>query len=376
MGRFQSSDHGKALENLIDMSVPTPTEVSAENSCREKLDKAAQAGNQIGVVVIGRNEAERLEICLRSVLAPGTTVVYVDSGSTDGSTDRARKLGAEVIALDLSQPFTAARARNAGFLRLRELIPDLLLVQFIDGDCEIRDGWLQHAVAALQLRQDVAVVCGRLRERHTERSVYIRMCDIGWDYPVGEIAACGGVAMYRANAYAEAGGFNEALIAGEEFDLCVRIRRAGGRVVRIAEEMAWHDVGITRFRQWWKRAIRSGYAYAEGSVLHSQESGNDYTRGTIRALFWGILVPFMMVFGLLGTVVWEPLAFASLTALLLLLAQIARLASRQFRLGRSPQDAIALGAFLVLSKLPESLGAMRYWYKRAFRRQPTIIEYR
>jgi len=365
------------MEDLSNIPNPPHSGPAAETETIQKsIVPEPGISEAVGVVVIGRNEGKRLLICLESVIKMCAHIVYVDSGSSDGSVSSASAMGIQVVQLDPSIPFTASRARNAGFRKLKGSTPSLKYIQFVDGDCEIRDGWLQHAAATLQLQEDVAVVCGRLRERYPERSIYIRMCDLGWDYPVGEIAACGGVAMYRANAYAGAGGFNESLIAGEEFDLCVRVRRAGGRVVRIAEEMAWHDVDITRFRQWWRRAIRSGYAYAEGSVLHSQESGNDYTRGTIRALFWGILVPFMMALGLLGTLVWKPLALASLAALLLLLAQIARLASRQFRLGRSMRDAIALGVFLVLNKLPESLGAIRYWYKRAFRRQPTIIEYR
>jgi len=360
-------------------SIPNPPHsgpTAGTESIPKNIVPEMSISETVGVVVIGRNEGKRLLICLESVIKMCTHIVYVDSGSSDGSVSSASAMGVQVVELDPSTPFTASRARNAGFRKLKESAPSLKYIQFVDGDCEIRDGWLQHAAATLQLNENVAVVCGRLRERHPERSVYIRMCDLGWDYPVGEIAACGGVAMYRANAYTEAGGFNEALIAGEEFDLCVRIRRAGGRIVRIADEMAWHDVDITRFRQWWKRAIRSGYAYAEGSALHSREPGNDFTRGTIRALFWGILVPFILALGLLGTLVWKPLALASLAALLLLLAQTARLASRQLRLGRPMQDAIALGVFLVLNKLPESLGAIRYWYKRAFSRQPTIIEYR
>lgn len=72
-----------------------------------------------GVVVIGRNEGERLRQCLRSLL-PTVVAVYVDSGSTDGSAKWARDNGAEVVDLDASVPFTAARVRNAGFQRLPE----------------------------------------------------------------------------------------------------------------------------------------------------------------------------------------------------------------------------------------------------------------
>ena len=111
-----------------------------------------------GVVVIGRNEGERLRACLLSVMHTGP-VVYVDSDSTDDSVRMARGLGAEVMALDLTVSFTAARARNAGFKRLMELAPDLSYVQFVDGDCEVVAGWLAIAMEFLMAHPQVAVAC-------------------------------------------------------------------------------------------------------------------------------------------------------------------------------------------------------------------------
>ena len=133
---------------------------------------------RVGVVVIGRNEGERLRACLEAVVRAGAPATYVDSGSTDGSVALARRLGVEVVALDMSVPFTAARARNAGFQRLLEIHPDLQFVQFIDGDCELANGWLEVAVNTLQQRPELAIVAGRCRERHPDASVYNRICDL------------------------------------------------------------------------------------------------------------------------------------------------------------------------------------------------------
>ena len=64
--------------------------------------------------------ANRLRQCLLSV--GSATIVYVDSGSTDGSIACAQSLGVESCPeLDLSIPFTAARARNAGFFQSESL---------------------------------------------------------------------------------------------------------------------------------------------------------------------------------------------------------------------------------------------------------------
>ena len=118
----------------------------------------------IGVVVIGRNEGARLKRCLESIVSEGVKVVYVDSGSTDDSVETARGLGAEVVELDMSIPFCAARARNAGYQRLVESSPYVSFVQFVDGDCELIDDWLGFAVESLLSLSDHAVVAGWLRE--------------------------------------------------------------------------------------------------------------------------------------------------------------------------------------------------------------------
>ena len=64
---------------------------------------------------------------------------------TDGSNQMATEMGAEVIDLDMSRPFTAARARNEGLRQLLLHHPDVDFVQFVDGDCEVVPGWLEAA---------------------------------------------------------------------------------------------------------------------------------------------------------------------------------------------------------------------------------------
>src|SRR6185436_696228 len=187
-----------------------------------------------GCVVIGRNEGERLIPCLRSATGLRERTVYVDSGSTDGSVAAARALGFEVLCLDPATPFTAARARNEGLALLRRSHPDLEYVQFVDGDCELAPHWFNIGAAFLDAHRDVAIVCGRLRERNTGASIYNLLCDIEWDRPVGVTTSCGGICMARAAAFEAVHGFRLELICGEEPELCVRLRAAGWRVWRLA----------------------------------------------------------------------------------------------------------------------------------------------
>ena len=186
---------------------------------------------KIGLVAIGRNEGDRLKRCLRSV-PRSVPIVYVDSASTDGSVDFARSMGAVVVQLDLTMPFTAARegTEEIGLAGLEALLLDcseIGFIQFVDGDCELEPGWLTAAEAFLRSKPTVAVVCGRRRERYPERSIYNEMCDAEWNTPIGEAEACGGDAMFRVEALKQVQGYDPAVIAGEEPELCFRLRGAG-----------------------------------------------------------------------------------------------------------------------------------------------------
>ncbi len=312
---------------------------------------------EIAVVIIGRNEGARLVACLASVEG-AARVVYVDSGSTDGSVAAARGAGAEVVSLDMSQPFTAARARNAGLALLDASTP---YVQFIDGDCAMRDGWLVSATAYLDANPTCAVVCGRRRERHPEASVYNRLCDIEWDTPVGPAKACGGDALMRLDAVQAAGGYRADLIAGEEPELCLRLRSVGWTVMRLDAEMTWHDADITRFGQWWQRTRRAGHAYAEGAALHGAGPDRHWVRATSRALIWGAVLP---VVALVATVA---VPFGGLVWLVY--------PAQVLRLWRRSGDT-ALAFFTVLGKLPEAVGALGFYMGRMTGKRRGLVEYK
>jgi GT2 family glycosyltransferase len=321
----------------------------------------------IGVVVIGRNEGERLERCLASLVGVADKIVYVDSGSTDSSVQMAQGLGVVVVALDMTQPFTAARARNAGFECLQQLLQEMVYVQFVDGDCEVVDGWLAKAQAFLDEHSAVAVACGRRRERFPQRSIYNLLCDLEWDTPIGEAQACGGDALMRADAFASMNGFRPDLIAGEEPELCVRLRAAGWKVWRLDAEMTGHDAAITRFGQWWQRTLRGGHAFAEGAFLHGAAPERHWLRESRRAWLWGAGIPAVSVvagllFGWLG-----------LLMLLVYPLQVVRLARRGHL---SARENWLHALLLVLGKFPEMLGQVKFLLGRFGARKASLIEYK
>ena len=324
----------------------------------------------IGAVAIGRNEGERLRRCLTSLIGRVRSVVYVDSGSTDGSVALAKEMGAVVVEVDPAVPFTAARARNLGFAKLHEVAPELRLVQFVDGDCEVAAGWWARGAAAMEQTPDVAVVCGRRRERFPNASIYNRLCDLEWDTPIGYAETCGGDALMRTLPFQEVGGYNGDLIAGEEPDLCLRLRQRGWKIVRLDAEMTLHDAAMTHVRQWWRRTMRAGYAYAEGAARHRGEPERFWLRETRSIWFWGLGVP-AVAFGFAGP---------TLGASLILLGGYGLLAVRVYRATRrrgiGAPDARLYTASCVLGKLPQLLGQLTYWKTRLTRKQAGIIEYK
>ena len=325
----------------------------------------------VGLVIIGRNEGQRLRRCLESSLGHAAHTVYVDSGSTDGSVALARSMNVDVVELDTTVPFTAARARNAGVDRLRKLAPDTAYVQFVDGDCEINPAWWATASNCLDQRPDVAAVCGRRRERFPDASLYNRMCDLEWDTPIGDATECGGDSMMRLAHFTAVNGFDPTLIAGEEPELCLRLRQHGWKIERLDAEMTLHDAAMTKFSQWWRREKRSGYAFAEAAHRFGHTPERFRVHWTRRNWFYGLILPLLALAPAWPTHGWS---------LLLLLAYPLQWLKvhRHCRRNRhmSPPDARLYATFVVLAKFPMAAGQVKYLVSRLTRKPSKLIEYK
>ncbi len=267
----------------------------------------------------------------------------------------------------MSVPFTAARARNAGLHRLLEIVPGVERVQFVDGDCEVIDGWLATANAFLDRHADVACVCGRLRERFPERSVYNRLCDFEWDRDTGETDACGGIAMMRTSVLVDVAGFREDMVAGEEPELCQRIRGKGWKVWRLPDAMAWHDAAMLHFGQWWKRSKRAGFSYAQRIWLLRSSTESGLARQAFRTWMWAAAIPLLI---LSGAMIFGPRAFL---LVLVYPLQVVRIAST---MQQSWPIRFERAFFLMLGKFPELLGQLQFWLGHNKRRGATTFDYK
>jgi GT2 family glycosyltransferase len=323
---------------------------------------------RVGVVVIGRNEGDRLRACLEALAPLDTATVYVDSASSDDSVAVARACGADVVELTDDLPLSAARGRNTGFDYLGRARPGLRMVQFVDGDCVLEPGWLEAAAGELERDPRLAFVAGRLSERRRDASLYNRLCDMEWDVPPGDVEACGGVFMSTVEAYRDVGGFDPSIVAGEEAELGARVRARGLLIRRIGTAMATHDADMTRFAHWWRRQLRAGHSYAE-TARHLRSAWR--LRRVISNLVYGLGIPSVAVLLLPAT--------AGASSLLFLVhgALVARVWLAQRRRGYRHADAALYAAFTTLGKVPQALGGLKYaWERVLLGRGPEIIEHR
>lgn len=319
----------------------------------------------LGIVLIGRNEGARLERALAAVQGVPARVVYVDSGSTDGSVAAACAAGAEVVELDMSRPFTAARARNAGFAQL-EIGNAPEHVQFIDGDCALVQGWLEAGQSALRADPALGLVTGWRSEVHRDASLYNALADVEWHRPAGPITVCGGDMMVRAEAFRQIGGFDDGLIAGEDEDFCLRLGAAGWKLRRLPCAMTRHDLAMTRFSEWWRRMVRAGHAFAELGRRHPRHLAAERRR------VWMNMAALAVLSGALIAAIW-PLAALAIAFFML---SYGRTAWGLARAGQPVGEALAHAGLLVLSKLPCFVGMLIYYRLARKGQAAQLIEYK
>lgn len=325
----------------------------------------------IGMVIIGRNEGERLKAGLRSIPSDLGAIVYVDSGSSDDSVEFATSMQVAVVDLDMSVGFTAARARNSGFERLRQLSPDCRYVQFMDGDCSLAPDWVTTAARYLDQHEDVLAVWGSRREVAADTSILNAVCDVEWNQAEpGPTSAFGGDVMMRVAALKSINGYRDDVIAAEDDEVSIRLRATGGKIVRLDQAMTFHDASMLHVTQWWKRARRAGYAYALVSSIHGGAPEFYFRDDVRRTVIWGAVVP---AIGLIG--IW--------LHWLIPIAVICLYAVRAFRAGKallprgwSRRVATGWGISCSLSPLPQFAGLISFVLDRLRNKTPEIIEYK
>lgn len=326
------------------------------------------ASPAVSVVVIGRNEGQRLARCLESIRKSDyppdrIEVIYVDSASTDDSVATARRLGATVVELPPGF-LSAAAARNAGLAAA-----SCELIQFLDGDTILHRDWLPNAVRHIA-PPDVGAVFGHRHEVDSKANTYSFWAHHDWYVPPGEASYCGGDVMFKAAPLRQVGGYDASLIAGEEQDLVFRFQRdCGLKVLSLDLPMTLHDINMHRFSQYWRRCYRAGYAYAE--VADRFPALRPWRRICWRNGAHVLVAMIAVAASLIWMTPWPVAAWAGL-----LIAAVCRNAFRvRTRVGPLG-DSLLYSWHLYLCKLPMFCGQMNYRLRKLFGLRPQrLIEY-
>jgi glycosyltransferase involved in cell wall biosynthesis len=326
----------------------------------------------LSVVVIGRNEGPRLQRCLESVNSmesPGglVEITYVDSASTDGSRELAEEMGARVISIQPSRP-TAALGRNAGWR-----ISSGSFVLFLDGDTILHPAFVAEAFR--NFGPETAVVFGNRREIHPEASIYNRVLDLDWISPAGFVDACGGDALMRREALDGVKGYDENLIAGEEPEMCRRMRERGWKILHLDRPMTGHDLAMTQWSQYARRAMRTGYAYAEVSERFQSSSLPFWRSEALHNRKHALMQAVILILCLLGSLLWRtPWPVYVLLALFLLLSL--RTAMKVVEKTPSFSTRFLYGMHSHLQQIPIYIGQLQYWSDCRRGRRRGLIEYK
>lgn len=334
--------------------------------------------SRVGAVVIGRNEGPRLLRAIEALTPHVACVVYADSGSNDGSVEGARARGARVVSI-ASPPFTAARGRQEGFEELLRAMPGLQYVFFMDGDCIVDPAWMTRAAAFMDANVRAGAISGRRREEFPNASSYNELIDVDWDAAAGPADYPGGDSFCRVEAIRQIGGWSVDLIAGEDPDLGFRLRDAGWEVHRLADEMTLHDVRMTRFGQYWKRAVRAGYCYLEVGWKHRRGTGRWWLSRVRSSVLYAMVLPAIWLAGVAMAIVvtpwWMGVGVVSLVELVYarLLWVLYRRCRRQ---GMRGELAMRYAVLNVVCKWANAWGSLKYLLSRARGKRTSIIEYK
>ncbi len=317
----------------------------------------------LGIVLIGRNERAHLKRAIDSLPLGINSVIYVDSGSADGSAEYIEAQHFPVHRLSSDKPFSAARARQEGFEILLTRFPYVEWVQFIDGDCALCEGWVESALEYLKNNPRVGVVCGMLEETAPYTSIFNRMNSLHWKTAqIGDITACGGIFMTHKAIFSSVGGFNTRLLTGEEAEFCGRVRAMEFKVVRLNKKMAQHDSALVTFSAWWRRAVWGGRGDAQRIDLIGKNSGIPEFRKYKSSLLWAFWVPLLSITGAILSTIWTIALILPITGIGTYLLILFKIMHDRKSLGDEVGDALLYSALCILRKFPYLFGFLSYRY--------------
>lgn len=314
----------------------------------------------IDCVIIGVNCEITLQQCIQSVTDSNYSqgridIYYVDGGSTDKSILIAKNFPqVHVIKINPQYP-TPGLQRNHGWKAGKSLF-----VQFMDSDTILDKHWFAKAV--LNFSDSVGAIRGNRVELYPDNSIYNWIGNQEWNAIPGKCDAFGGDVLIRRSILEQTNGYDELLVGGEDPELSQRVRINGWEIIQLNELMTKHNLAMTRFSQYWKRAYRTGYGYAAVTVRHLNSTKSFWVHEFIRILIRGGGFLTLMLSGFLGAFWYkEFLLFNILAIFLLLYPRISRVSCFMTEKKLLAKKAKLYAWHCSIVVVPEFFGIMRYF---------------
>lgn len=186
---------------------------------------------RVSVVIPTYNYGRFVGEAIRSVLDQthaAAEIIVVDDGSTDDTADVVREFGGQMKYVRQENAGVCA-ARNRG---VRESNGEL--IAFLDADDTWEPTKLEKQVAKFESDPAIGLVHCGMREFDDETGQTLKVHLTGgeegvaenlllWEGPV--IVGPGGTVMVSREAFDAAGGFDERMKVGEDWDFCYRVAR-------------------------------------------------------------------------------------------------------------------------------------------------------
>lgn len=202
---------------------------------------------RLSVIILTYNQREVTMRCLSSleylVGQDDTEIIVVDNGSIDSTGDSVRNQYPGIRYIRSEKNLGVAGGRNLG---LRKARGEYLLI--LDNDTIVPQGAIESLIDYLESHKDVGLVAPRLigPEGETQLSarpypgIWAKMRSVLGILPKASESpedsepcyVIGAAQMFRRKVYEKVGALDDKIFYGpEDADFCIRVRKAGYRVV-------------------------------------------------------------------------------------------------------------------------------------------------
>lgn len=225
---------------------------------------------KVSIVIKALNEQANIERTLRSAIATATAVdgevILADSYSTDNTVEIAKKFPVKIVQLENSAERCCGIGAQLGYQYAQGEF-----VYILDADMEINVDFLVQAIALMQQDASLAGVGGQVQEMHIESLEFqARVQRASEDMKSGQVdhLAMGG--LYRKSAISDVGYLtNRNLHSYEEFELGIRLRSMGWKLVRLPSVSVKHYGHTMPAYQLLKRRWASRYTHGVGELIRA-----------------------------------------------------------------------------------------------------------